>query len=228
MPDVFVLESLAWKDVGDGIKIQQHQSPDNFYVIRCWDHSALDRATNIPLVPGTILVFEATRSIEYVDRTSARKVWKGNKYGNRRWGQQILQWNGESLGWERPSSVSGRASHRKWDVVNDHTAAEVVDFIKSGRTSKPQRGSGDRRSGKASVDQLQRTIHQLRAVVATKDAEIAEVNRQLAEVVAENNALRSCQFISAIPHPPSPSSLVPTVRCPFYLPVISLNASLIV
>ena len=211
-PDVFTTELLTWKDLCEGIKTQQHQTPAEFQVIRFRDSSLVNNMPHL-LTPGTILVLEDTRSIECVPSSEAREIWMGNNYENIRWGHSILRWNGQYLSWVGASTASVQSAKQHWDTVNCHTPGEIVQSIISGFTSKPSRmrnkrsalKKGGARSLLQDVERLQKTVGELQASIDAKDATIANLYEQLQEVTTENHALRSSQIICAIPplHIPS-------------------------
>jgi hypothetical protein len=200
----------VWKDLCEGIKCQHHQTPTEFRVIRFRDTSLINKVLH-PLTPGTVLVFEDTCSIEYVDATSARKIWGGNSGGNFRWDHTILRWNGKCLTWVSPSTVSSQSAKRHWDTVNCHTPQEIVQSIISGFISKPSRSQRDGvkrqrvKSPLQDVERLQRMVGELQASINTKEATISNLQKQLEEVTAENCALRSSQVTSATPPSSIPS-----------------------
>jgi len=242
-PDRVSAEALVWKDFYEGIKFQQYQAPAGFLVIRFRNASLIDNALHL-LHPGTILVFEDTCSIEYVDAASTRQTWEGNGQGNVRWGHVILRWNGQRLDWVPPSTVSTQSSKRHWEVINRHTPREIVQSIISGTALKPPRNQRDgarRRTVKSplqDIGQLQKMVSELQASISAKEETISNLQKQLEDVTAENRALRSGRITSVTPlsvpsvfvqhlpletafdhypHQRLPSSLVPPVRCSFHV-----------
>ena len=199
LPYILVADKLMWKDVGDGVKIQNHQSPPiAFCVIRFRDLSTFE-AYDRQLAPGTVLVTEAACSIEYIDAGMVRRSWGGNNAPYHHWNSLILRWDGKKIGWESPPTASTRSSHTGWSTINGHTPKEVVEFITSGRVIQSERYQRLKDPGASTLSQksdskrLQETVTHLRTVIAAKDTIITELRKELEDKITENHILRSGQ-----------------------------------